>query len=293
MAQRLAWHDKSRGTKAGMARSIACHKRPVRSHTIFFKNNRKGKEALKKFFSIEWPAWVFLAICVTFNIVMGQLRAPKLVKDMPGLLTSSCERFVKEQNEYLEDEYETKVGVAFVTDFNLGRKSSREYKEYYWDKLDLGENDALYIFVCRDDGIDEMWEYGKKYNKLYKGEYSFRLMNDNFVSDVIDAYYDSSKNDSLEIDSITGTFYHNLNTFFDEVTCPRDYDEYLESMNNNSGVTESVGTMVSGITGFISNIISSVAGRIAAIGTFPTIIIIIIIVSVIRKKGGGVSNRIG
>ncbi|MBO4416005.1 MAG: hypothetical protein J5824_08515 [Lachnospiraceae bacterium] len=247
---------------------------------------------MKKFFSLEWPAWIFLAICVTFNIVMGQLRAPKMVKDMPGLLTSSCERFAKEQNEFMEDEYGTKVSVAFVTDFNMGRKTSREYREYYWDKLDLGENDALYIFICEDDRIDEMRKYGKNYNKLYNGEYTFQLMNDNFANDVIDAYYDSAENGSLEIDGITGTFYHNLETFFDETTCPRDYEEYLENQNN-SNIAESVDNVVSGAAGFISRIISSVAGRIAALGTFPTIIIIIVIVSIIRKKGRGVSNRLG
>ncbi|MCR5323568.1 MAG: TPM domain-containing protein [Lachnospiraceae bacterium] len=247
---------------------------------------------MKKFFSVEWPAWVFLVLCVTFNIFMGQLRAPKMVKDMPGLLTSSCERFIKDQNEQMEDEYGTKVSVAFVTDFNVGRKTSKEYKEYYWDKLDLGENDALYIFICRDDRIDEIHEYGKKYNKLYKGEYTFKLMNDNFVNDVVDAYHSYAKKDSLEIDSITGTFYHNLEDYFDETTCPRDYDEYLENLNN-SGITDSVENVVSGVTGLISKIVSSVAGRIAAIGTFPTIIMIIVIISIIKKKGGGVSNRLG
>ena len=94
------------------------------------------------------------------------------------------------------------------------------------------------------------------------------------------------------VDSITGTFYHNLETYFDETTCPRDYEEYLESLNN-SGIADSVENVVSGVTGLISRIISSVVGRIAAIGTFPTIIINIVIVSIIKKKGGGVSNRLG
>lgn len=223
---------------------------------------------------------------------MGQLRAPKLVKDMPGFLTSSTERFIKDQNEFLEDEYDTRVSVAFVKDFNIGRKTYDEYKDYYWDKLDLGENDALYIFVCRDTGIDEMWKYGKKYKKLYEGEYTFKAINDNFANDVIDEYYyDRGRADSLAIDGITGTFFSDLEDYFDEVTCPRDYKEYLESLNNQNGAG-AVENAVGGIAGLISRIFSTVIGKIASLGVFPTIILIIVIVSIVKKKTG-VGNRLG
>ena len=223
---------------------------------------------------------------------MGQMRAPKLVKDTAGIISSSTEKFIKKQNRSFEDEYETKVSIAFVTDFNTGRKSYDEYEEYYWDKLGLGENDALYIFVCRDETIDQKWKYGKKFSKLYTGEYSFRLLNDNFGSDVVEAFCGGSSG-KAEIDGITGTFYHNLGTFFDEVTCPRDYEMYLASHEQSNSVAGTVENVVGGIFGLISRIISTVIGKIAAIGTIPTIILIIVIVSIIKGKKGGVSNRIG
>ena len=239
----------------------------------------------------EKVAWIFLAICVLTYFIVGSARAPKLIKDQPGLLSSSCEKSLKNYNKSWDKKYDTQVSVAFVTNFNTVRRSEADYVDYYWDKTDLDENDMLFVFFCKNGSINDRQSYGNNFMKLYDRDPGFALMIDEFITNITDKYDEIGDSDSDEYDSITKTFFSNLDEYFQKTTCPRDCEEYFRKLAGE-GDSNGIGNVVSGVAGFVSTLISSLIGRIMAIGIVPTIIIIIIIVSVFKGRRG-TGNTIG
>lgn len=272
------------------------------------------KKFLDKFFSIEWLAWVFLAVCIIINFATAASRRPKIVRDDVGYLSSKVEKQIKKYNKTWDDKYDgVRIAVSFL------KKDTDPY-DYYTD-LDLGKNGYLVLFIVKDDEMIIKERMGPGFERLLKSDLDLstgirpykNFVHMNFVS-----------GNTGEINRITGDFYDKVNDLFEEKFHDKSVlEKFLEGLGlsgsndqnpavtDDNEITEDDPDAESGVIdedddeerpkGFF--------GMIWWVLTFPfrmvggvfrviiTIVIIFVIVNIFRGLlgggGGGGGNRIG
>ncbi|MCR5324016.1 MAG: hypothetical protein K6E85_12180 [Lachnospiraceae bacterium] len=156
---------------------------------------------MKKFFSKEFPAWIFLAVCVMAFFLMSNARKPKIVKDTAGLLSSTVEDRVKKYNRSWKRHYDgTRVAVSFL------EKDTDIYD--YYTSLKLGDNGYLMLFIVVDDGQ-------VIFKKRAGNGFSSMLADNGALESLLVTYQDSVREaigsgNRGEVNGLTGDLYENL-----------------------------------------------------------------------------------
>ncbi|MBO4416004.1 MAG: hypothetical protein J5824_08510 [Lachnospiraceae bacterium] len=160
---------------------------------------------MKKFFSKELPAWIFLAICVTTFFIMSNARKPKIVKDTAGLISSTVEKQIKKYNKSWKKHYEkTRVAVSFLNE-------DTDLYDYY-TALKLGDNGYLMLFIVGDDGRVNL-------KKRAGSGFSSMLEDNGPLGNVLETYQNSVCNavetgNRGEVNGLTGDLYEKLDKCF-------------------------------------------------------------------------------
>ncbi|MBP5332115.1 MAG: hypothetical protein J6Y89_09720 [Lachnospiraceae bacterium] len=163
---------------------------------------------MKKIFSHEWIAWVFLIACIVFNLVITSMRKPKIVKDEAKVLSETVEDQVKKYNKQWKKKYDgLRVAVAFLT-------KERDIYDYY-QALKLGDNGCLLVFVVEDDilSVNDI-RVGEDFSLMqYWGDDTVALLLETYRIDVEKAFNSGNRG---EINGLTGDLYDKLNRHWQE-----------------------------------------------------------------------------
>lgn len=242
---------------------------------------------MKRFFEKEWVAWTVLALSVIFAVVVGTSKAPKVVIDETGLISSRTVSKIEQYNKDWEKKYNTDIAVMVVENEDEQSMIKRANKRF--NKLNLGDNDAVLI-VCTDIGR-YYFAGGENFAHILADE-SFRaetgkyftrgLLDDSEVTGIMFA---------SNIDDVLYEYYGYLDVLFRSGMNPETAVKLDALSEGIEALTDGVGSIVSGSLGAIGNIVGwgfGVVGRIvkwiASLGLFGTIIVIWLCVKFVKKR---------
>lgn len=172
------------------------------------------KKFFDKFFSLEWPAWVFLAVCIIINFVVAYNRKPKIVQDDLGFLSSSVEKQLKNYNKDWKKNYDgIRIAVAFLDE-------DVDVYDYY-DDLDLGKRGYLFMFIVEDDEMDVKTLAGEELEKLINKNSSLKTPI-KLYPDFVKLQFAGGKENNYkkakeEIQAYTLQIYRNIDTSLAEI----------------------------------------------------------------------------